>query len=86
MCPPSGACGGGSPLRSSPAGESLPGRGALLLGTPPACPFYRAPRQYEAWHPGQLILDVEPGIPEGFSLAPDDGTHFITRTAEACKQ
>jgi uncharacterized protein (DUF779 family) len=39
-----------------------------------------APRLYRAWHPGQLVIDVEPGMPEGFSTAAGEGLHFVTRT------
>lgn len=63
-----------------PAGEYLTGPGDLLLGSIAGCPFYMDARQYQAWHPGQLVLDVAPGMPEGFSLAADAGLHFVTRT------
>jgi uncharacterized protein (DUF779 family) len=76
-----GCCGGSAPMCFS-AGEYLTGPGDLLLGTVAGCPFYMDARTYEAWHPGQLVLDVEPGFPEGFSLAAGDGTHFVTRTAD----
>jgi uncharacterized protein (DUF779 family) len=75
-----GCCGGSAPM-CFPAGEYLTGPGDLLLGWPAGCPFYVDRRLYEAWHPGQLVLDVEPGMPEGFSLAAGDGLHFVTRTA-----
>jgi uncharacterized protein (DUF779 family) len=75
-----GCCGGSAPM-CFPAGEYLTGPGDLLLGSVADCPFYIDQRVYEAWHPGQLVLDVEPGTPEGFSLAAGDGLHFVTRTA-----
>ena len=74
-----GCCGGSAPM-CFPAGEYLTGTGDLLLGSVAHCPFYMDARQYEAWHPGQLVLDVEPGAPEGFSLAAGKGLHFVTRT------
>jgi uncharacterized protein len=73
-----GCCAGSVPM-CFPAGEFLTGSNDLLLGTIDGCPFYMDARQYEAWHPSQLILDVEPGMPEGFSLAAGEGLHFITR-------
>jgi len=75
-----GCCGGSAPM-CFPAGEYLTGPGDLLLGWVAGCPFYIDRRLYEAWHPGQFVLDVEPGMPEGFSLAAGDGLHFIVRTA-----
>ncbi len=75
-----GCCGGSVPM-CFPAGEYLTGPGDLLLGSIAGCPFYMDARQYEAWHPGQLVLDVEPGRPEGFSLAAGADLHFVTRTS-----
>jgi len=75
-----GCCGGSAPM-CFPAGEYITGPGDLLLGLAAGCPFYIDRRTYEAWHPGQLVLDVEPGTPEGFSLAAGEGLHFVTRTA-----
>jgi uncharacterized protein (DUF779 family) len=75
-----GCCGGSAPM-CFPRGEYLTGPGDLLLGSVEGCPFYIDRRLYEAWHPGRLVLDVEPGSPEGFSLAAGDGLHFVTRTA-----
>jgi uncharacterized protein (DUF779 family) len=74
-----GCCGGSAPM-CFPRGEYLTGAGDLLLGPVEGCPFYIDRRLYEAWHPGRLVLDVEPGDPEGFSLAAGDGLHFVTRT------
>ena len=62
-----------------PAGEFLTGSGDLLLGSVAGAPFYIDQRLYQAWHPGQLILDVAPGPPEGFSLPAGEGQHFVTR-------
>ena len=75
-----GCCDGSAPM-CFPRGEYLTGPGDLLLGTVEGCPFYIDRRLYEAWHPRRLVLDVEPGAPEGFSLAAGDGLHFVTRTA-----
>jgi uncharacterized protein (DUF779 family) len=67
-----------------PAGEFLTGPGDVLLGEIERCPFYIDARQYAVWHTGQLILDVEPGTPDGFSLPADNGMHFVTRS-RACR-
>jgi uncharacterized protein (DUF779 family) len=76
----SGGCCAGSVPMCFPAGEYLTGPGDLLLGTVEGCPFYIDRRLYEAWHPSRLVLDVEPGMPEGFSLAAGEGLHFVTRS------
>ncbi len=73
-----GCCAGSVPM-CFPDGEFLTGQGDLLLGMVDGCPFYIDRRLYEAWHPGQLVLDVAPGPPEGFSLGPADDLHFVTR-------
>ena len=77
-----GCCGGSAPM-CLPAGEYLTGPGDVLLGRIGGCPFYMDARQYRAWHPDLLVLDVEPGAPEGFSLAAGEGLHFVTRTRVA---
>ena len=74
-----GCCGGSAPM-CFPRGEYLTGSGDLLLGSVEGCPFYIDRRLQTAWHLGRLVLDVEPGDPEGFSLAAGDGLHFVTRT------
>lgn len=73
-----GCCAGSVPM-CFPEGEYLTGHGDLLLGTIAGCPFYIDRRLYEAWHSGQLVLDVAPGRPEGFSLAAGEGLHFVTQ-------
>jgi uncharacterized protein (DUF779 family) len=74
-----GCCAGTVPM-CFPDGEYLTGAGDLLLGSIEGAPFYIDQRLYQAWHPGQLILDVAAGPPEGFSLPAGDGVHFTTRT------
>ena len=74
-----GCCAGTVPM-CFPAGEFLTGPGDLMLGSIEGSPFYIDRRLYEAWHPGQLILDIAPGQPEGFSLPAGEAQHFITRT------
>ena len=74
-----GCCAGTVPM-CFPTGEFLTGSSDLLLGSIEGSPFYIDRRLYEAWHPGQLILDIAPGQPEGFSLSAGEAQHFITRT------
>ena len=62
-----------------PVDEFLTDPGDLLLGSVANCPFYIDQRLYQAWHPGQLILDVAPGRPEGFSLPAGEAQHFVTQ-------
>lgn len=76
----SGGCCGGSEPMCFVEGEFRIGEGDLRLGTVGGCPFYIDPRQYETWRHTQLIVDVADGDPEGFSLAPSDGRHFVTRS------
>ena len=73
-----GCCAGTVPM-CFPNGEYLTGAGDLLLGSVAGAPFYIDQRLYQAWHPGQLILDVASGPPEGFSLPAGEGQHFVTR-------
>jgi uncharacterized protein (DUF779 family) len=76
----SGGCCGGSAPMCFPAGEFLTGPADLLLGEVEGCPFYIDADLYEAWGRPALLLDTEPGFPEGFSLAAGDGLHFVIRT------
>ncbi len=79
----SGGCCAGSTPMCFPAGEFIIGSVDLLLGEIEGCPFYIDARLYEAWNKAELILDVAPGNPEGFSLGPGGGMHFVTRS-EVC--
>ena len=76
-----GCCAGSVPM-CFPAGEFLTGGMDLLLGVIEGCPFYIDARIYRSWDHPQLVLDVAPGDPEGFSLGPGGGLHFVT-TASA---
>ena len=64
-----------------PAGEFIAGDMDLLLGVIEGCPFYIDARIYHSWNDAPLVLDVTPGDPEGFSLGPGGGLHFVIRTA-----
>ncbi len=76
----SGGCCDGSVPMCFRDGEFLVADRDLLLGTLDGCPFYIDPRQFEAWRAPVLTLDVEPGLPEGFSLPAGDDAHFVTRS------
>jgi uncharacterized protein (DUF779 family) len=73
-----GCCDGSDPMCFR-AGEFLVGDGDLLLGVLAGCPFYIDSDQYEALGRPRLLLDTEPGMPGGFSLAAGDGLHFTAR-------
>lgn len=75
-----GCCAGSAPM-CFPAGEYLTGDMDLLLGVIEGCPFYIDARIYQSWNDAELILDIAPGDPEGFSLGPGDGLHFVTRAS-----
>jgi uncharacterized protein (DUF779 family) len=75
-----GCCAGSVPM-CFPAGEFITGDMDLLLGVIEGCPFYIDARTYKSWDDPQLVLDIAPGNPEGFSLGPGGGLHFVTRTS-----
>jgi len=79
----SGGCCAGSTPMCFPAGEFIVGDVDLLLGEIEGAPFYIDSRLHAAWNKAELILDVAPGDPEGFSLGPGGGMHFVVRS-EAC--
>ncbi|HUJ04687.1 MAG TPA: DUF779 domain-containing protein [Streptosporangiaceae bacterium] len=76
----SGGCCGGSAPMCFRLGEFAVGAGDLLLGHVGGCPFYIDAALYLAWREPQLLLDVEPGSAEGFSLPAADGQHFVVRS------
>ena len=82
----SGGCCAGSTPMCYPAGEFITGSRDIRLGDIEGCPFYIDAALDSAWnHPG-FILDIADGDPEGFSLGPGSGQHFITRSrAPACR-
>ena len=53
-----------------PDNEFIIGDVDLLLGEIEGAPFYIDYRLYEAWNKAELMLDVAPGEPDGFSLGP----------------
>ncbi len=50
----------------------------VLLGEPGGCPVYIDNRQFAVVRDSQLVLDVAPGDPEGFSLPAGEEEHFVT--------
>ena len=75
-----GCCAGSVPM-CFPAGELIIGDVDLLLGVIEGCPFYIDARLYQSWDHPHLVLDIAPGNPEGFSLGPGGGLHFVTRAS-----
>lgn len=73
-----GCCGGSAPMCFR-RGEFLLGASDVLLGEIEGCPFYIDRQLDEAWGRPQLVLDVEPGFAEGFSLPAGTGRHFVVR-------
>lgn len=80
-----GCCGGTAPMCFR-LGEFIIGDSDLLLGEMDGCPFYIDQRLYLAWARPALVLDVEPGFAEGFSLAPAAGMHFVVRSGQPAGQ
>ena len=76
----SGGCCAGSTPMCYPAGEFITGDADTLLGDIDGCPFYIDNRLDTAWGEQDLVLDVGPGPPEGFSLAAGPGLHFLVRS------
>ena len=72
-----GCCAGSVPM-CFPAGEFIVGDLDVLLGVVEGCPFYMDARIYRSWDNPHLVLDIAPGDPEGFSLGPGSGQHFVT--------
>lgn len=75
-----GCCAGSVPM-CYPAGEFITGAHDVLLGEVEGCPFYIGAVLDAAWHVPDLVLDVEDGEPEGFSLGAGAGRRFTTRPA-----
>jgi uncharacterized protein (DUF779 family) len=72
-----GCCGGSTPM-CFPEGEFRLGSQDVLLGTVAGCGVYLERRQLDAWPHAEVLIDVEPGAPEGFSLGAGDGRHFVS--------
>ncbi len=77
----SGGCCDNSAPMCFEEGEMIVGKVDRLVGMVSGCPYYIDFRQYETYRNSQIILDVEDGEADGFSLpAGVEGKHFITRT------
>lgn len=72
-----GCCGGSTPM-CFPEGEFRVGSQDVLLGTVANCRVYIDRRQLDAWPHAEVLIDVEPGSPEGFSLGAGNGRHFVS--------
>jgi uncharacterized protein (DUF779 family) len=81
MFAPSADLSGGTVPRCLPLGEFQPGVRDLLLGEVDGCHYYIDAAHYAACGRPVLVLDVQPGLPEGFCLAAGDGLQFMVRTA-----
>jgi uncharacterized protein (DUF779 family) len=82
----SGGCCDGSEPMCFGLGEFVVGDGDLLLGVLDESPFHVDVHQYQALGRPRLVLDVEPGMPGGFSLAAGDGLHFVARVVAPTAQ
>ena len=71
-----GCCGGSTPM-CFPEGEFRVGSQDVLIGTVADCEVYLDRRQLAAWPHAEVLIDVEPGLPDGFSLGAGDGRHFV---------
>lgn len=74
-----GCCGGTAPM-CFPAGDYLVGANEQLLGEVEGCPFVMDARHFAAWCEPVLLLDVQEGFAEGFSLPAGEGLHFVIRS------
>src|SRR5690349_20071142 len=82
----SGGCCDGSDPMCFWSGEFALGEGDMLVGVVEGCTFHMDADQYEALGRPYFVLDVEPGMPGGFSLAAGDGLRFVTRAKAARRQ
>lgn len=74
-----GCCDGSLPICFK-LDEFITSDNDILLGRIDDIPIYIDNRQYEVWRNSQLIIDVAPGDPEGFSIAAGDNLHFVTKS------
>jgi uncharacterized protein (DUF779 family) len=74
-----GCCDGSLPLCLT-AAEMPAGPGDTMLGELEGMPFYVDGEQYRRWGEPSFLIDVSPGAPEGFSLAPSADEHFVSRS------
>jgi uncharacterized protein (DUF779 family) len=77
-----GCCDGSAPM-VLPARDLPLATTDVRIGAVEGVPVYISGRELDAWEHGDLELDVEPGYADGFSLAPGDGQHFVSRSRPA---
>jgi uncharacterized protein (DUF779 family) len=77
-----GCCDGSAPMCFA-AGDFMVGDADVRVGEVAGCPVYVERRQLEAWPHAEIVLDVEPGYADGFSLAAGEGHHFVS-SASSC--
>jgi uncharacterized protein (DUF779 family) len=77
-----GCCDGSAPM-CFPDGDFLIGAGDIRIGDLDGNPVYVDQRLLAAWPHHDLVLDVQPGYADGFSLAAGEGLHFISRYTPA---
>ncbi len=75
-----GCCDGSAPM-CFPVGEFLVGTADVEVGTVAGCRVYVERRQLDAWPHAEIVLAVEPGYADGFSLAAGEGQHFVAVTS-----
>ncbi len=75
-----GCCDGSAPM-CFPVGDFSVGAGDIVVGTVAGCPVYVERRQLDAWPHAEIVLDVEPGYADGFSLAAGEGQHFVAASS-----
>jgi uncharacterized protein (DUF779 family) len=73
-----GCCDGSAPM-CIPATDFPLGIDDVHVGDVADVPVYIARRELRAWTHHDLLLDVEPGYADGFSLAAGEGSHFVSR-------
>jgi len=76
-----GCCDGSAPMVLPTADFPL-AAADIHVGDVEGVPVYINARELDAWAHGDLELDVEPGYADGFSLAPGDDLHFVSRVDE----
>ena len=72
-----GCCDGSSPI-CLPADAMPPGPHDRLLGTVAGARVYIDADQDDRWGNPDFLIDLAPGVPEGFSLAGPDDMHFVS--------
>jgi uncharacterized protein (DUF779 family) len=77
-----GCCGGTAPM-CFPRGEFRVGTHDVLVGEIEGCAVYVEQRQLDAWPHAEILVDVEEGYAEGFSLPAGEGLHFVAWASSA---